>query len=205
MASEFLLATRSPDKAREIREILQPVAHVELCTLKDVGIMPSAAEDDVENFPTFLENALAKARYFSRLTGRAVLADDSGLMVAALKGAPGVRTKRFAADHGSDRTDVDEANNDLLLEKLRDVPASNRAARYVCAAACVFPDERSLTAIGTCAGVIAFERKGTGGFGYDPLFLLPALRVTFAQLTAAQKHEHSHRARAFRALAAHLK
>ncbi|HET9438929.1 MAG TPA: non-canonical purine NTP pyrophosphatase [Longimicrobiales bacterium] len=205
MASEFLLATRSADKAREIREILHAVTRVELQTLHDVGIQPGAAEDDVENFPTFLGNALAKARYFSQLTGRAVLADDSGLMVDALKGAPGVRTKRFAADQGSDRTDVDEANNDLLLEKLRDVPVGERTARYVCAAACVFPDGPRFTAIGTCPGVIAFERKGSGGFGYDPLFLLPALHVTFAQLSAVQKHEHSHRARAFRALAAHLK
>jgi XTP/dITP diphosphohydrolase len=207
LASEFLLATRSFDKAAEIREVITSATTIRLVTLTDLGIESSPAEEDVENFPTFLENALAKGRYFARLTGRATLADDSGLMVDALHGGPGVRTRRFALDHGYAGTgkQLDEANNNLLLEKLRDVPDEKRAAQYVCAAALVWPNHDAVAAIGTCPGTIAHERRGEGGFGYDPLFVIPELGVTFAQLSRAQKHAFSHRARAFRALAAHVR
>lgn len=207
MPPEFLLATRSADKAAEIKDIIGSATRVALITLTNLAIDPSPAEEDVENFPSFLENALAKARHFAKLTGRATLADDSGLMVDALHGAPGVRTKRFALDHGYSASgkQLDEANNDLLLEMLRDVPDEKRHAQYVCAAALVWPDQHAVTAIGTCPGVIARERKGDAGFGYDPLFVIPDLRVTFAQLSRVQKHEFSHRARAFRALAPHIR
>jgi XTP/dITP diphosphohydrolase len=205
LAAEFLLATRSTDKLREIVEILAPVSATTLSTLSDLKIAPSPAEDDVENHETFVANALAKARYFARLTGQATLADDSGLMVDALHGKPGVRTKRFAADHGHTGGDVDQANNDLLLHLLRDTPDSERIARYVCAAAVVFPDGTAITTTGTCRGVITRERRGTGGFGYDPLFFIPELNATFAELTPSEKHARSHRALAFRALIPHLK
>lgn len=207
MAPEFLLATRSSDKAAEIIEVLGSTTSVRLMTLTDLGIASSEAEDDVENFPTFLENALAKGRYFAQLTGRATLADDSGLMVDALNGGPGVRTRRFALDHGAaaNGKQLDEANNDLLLDKLRGISDDKRAAQYVCAAALVWPTRDAVTAIGTCPGVIGYERKGKGGFGYDPLFVIPELGVTFAQLSRAQKHAFSHRARAFRALAPHVR
>jgi XTP/dITP diphosphohydrolase len=204
LISEFLLATRSQDKAREIREILTG-QNVRLRTLDDLSLMPTPAEDDVENGATFLDNAIAKAQYFAIRTGRAALADDSGLMVDALGGQPGVRTKRFARDHGYRGDDVDEANNNLLLRELADVGDTERGAQYVCAAALATPDGTTVSSLGTCRGIIARAHKGDAGFGYDPIFYLPDLQVTFAQLTSAQKHQYSHRARAFRALATHLK
>jgi XTP/dITP diphosphohydrolase len=205
LASEILLATRSPDKAAEITELLATSTRVHLVTLKDLGIPADPAEDDVEQHDSFVANAIAKAQFFAAQTGRTVLADDSGLKVQALGGLPGVRTKRFASDHGVVRPDNDEANNDLLLERLREIPDADRAAAYVCAAALVTPAGYTIAAIGTCAGMIGRERRGTGGFGYDPLFYFPDLRVTFAELTRAQKNAYSHRAKAFRALAPHLK
>ena len=208
MAPEILIATRSHDKAAEIVELVTAATSARLLTLSDLGLAPSPAEDDVENFPTFLENALAKGRYFAQLTDRPTLADDSGLMVHALHGGPGVRTKRFAIDHGyrgAGGKELDTANNELLLTQLRDVPRGQRGAQYVCAGAFVRPNGEAITAIGTCTGIIAQQPQGDGGFGYDPLFLLPELGRTFAQLTRAQKHEFSHRARAFRALASHLR
>ena len=205
MASEILLATRSADKAAEIIEVLAGSTRARLITLRDLLIPPDPAEDDVEQYDTFLRNAVAKARYFSELTGRTVLADDSGLMVDALDGMPGVRTKRFAADYGITAGDVDEANNDLLLAQMRDVPDGQRGAQYVCAAVLSGAGGRVVSAIGTCAGLIARERKGSGGFGYDPLFFFPELGVTFAELTRTQKNTYSHRAKAFRALAAQVK
>jgi XTP/dITP diphosphohydrolase len=203
--SEFLLATRSQDKLREILEIIGASTHARIVTLRDLQIAPAAAEDDVENHDTFIANALAKARYFAEQTGRPTLADDSGLMVDALQGRPGVRTKRFAADHGYRGSDIDQANNDLLLDQLRSVPDERRGAQYVCAGALVFPDGHAITTIGTCRGIISHERRGTAGFGYDPLFFIPDLNRTFAELNADEKNARSHRALAFRALITHLK
>jgi XTP/dITP diphosphohydrolase len=201
----FLLATRSPDKLREIREILAP-AGVELVSLADAGIAATPEEDAIEAFETFRENALAKARYFAALADLPTLADDSGLEVDALGRAPGVYTKRF-----SGRTDLagkalDQANNDLLLARLEGVPMERRAARYVCAAAVAFPRGRGLVAVGTSPGFIArHPSSGSAGFGYDPLFFVPDLDATFADVPAEEKHRRSHRARAFRALAPELR
>jgi XTP/dITP diphosphohydrolase len=208
LASEFLLATRSSDKAAEIVDVLRSVGPMRLVTLGDLQIEPTANEDDLENLPTFIQNAVAKAKYFSSVTGRPTLADDSGLMVDALGGAPGVRTKRFAIDHGyagAGGKQLDEANNDLLLEKLRDVPDEQRTAHYVCAAAVVWPDDTVITTLATCTGRITRERAGSGGFGYDPLFFIDKVGATFAQLDRAQKNARSHRALAFRALASHMR
>ncbi len=205
MASEILLATRSSDKAAEIVEVLAGTTRARLLTLADLSIVPDPAEDDVEHYDTFLRNALAKARYFSERTGRSVLADDSGLMVDALDGLPGVRTKRFAADYGVTTGNIDEANNDLLLAQLRDVPDGQRGAQYVCAAVLIKTGGEVFSSIATCAGVISRELRGSGGFGYDPLFHFAELGVTFAELTRSQKNTYSHRAKAFRALAPHLK
>ena len=206
MASEILLATRSADKAAEIVAVLASASRVRITTLTELGISPDPAEDEVEQHDTFIANAIAKAHYFAQLTGRPTIADDSGLMVDALGGLPGVRTKRFAADHGFAHSDVDQANNDLLLARLRDiVDDDRRGAQYVCAAALMTAAGDTITSVGTCAGVIARAPVGTGGFGYDPLFYFPELQVTFAELTRTQKNLYSHRARAFRALAAHLK
>lgn len=210
-ADTILVATRSADKLEEIRAILAMTGLkvARLSSLADLGIPVSAAEDEIEIYDTFVENAVAKARYFEQLTGLPTLADDSGIVVDALAGGPGVRTRRFAIDHAfvaaeTAGKELDRANNQLLLAKLKDVPDEERAAHYLCAAVLQHGDH-AISAIGTCAGWIAREEKGSGGFGYDPLFYLPKLRITFAELTAEQKNARSHRALAVRALAPHLR
>lgn len=178
-----------------------------MLTLRDLEIAPSPEEDTLETFDTFIENAIAKARYFATLTGMRTLADDSGLCVDALGGGPGVRTKRFAIDNGVVTSDLagkplDEANNRLLLEKLAGV--TNRSAHYMSSVALADGD-RMITAVGTCSGEIALTPRGNGGFGYDPLFFIPALAKTFAELSLAEKNARSHRAVAMRAIATQLK
>ena len=206
MNERILVATRSRHKASEIARILGRARPRQLITLNDAGITESAAEDALEAATTFLENARAKALYFARLSGLPVLADDSGLEVLALNNAPGVRTKRFALDAGIHATGdaLDEANNKLLLELMQNVPDDQRAARYVCALCFADSTETLLSALGTCTGSIAGKPRGSGGFGYDPLFLIRDLGITFAQLSAEQKDARSHRARALRALASVL-
>lgn len=199
----LVLATRSAHKAREIGEILSPL-RLDVLTLADLGVQAVPAEDDIEAFSTFRENAVAKARYFAAKLERPAIADDSGLRVEALGGAPGVRTKRFSGRADLEGQALDEANNALLLEKLRGVPEEERGARYVCCAALAWPDGRVLATTGTVAGRIAVEPRGTGGFGYDPLFEVPELGARFAEVPADRKNAMSHRARAFRALAATL-
>jgi XTP/dITP diphosphohydrolase len=201
-----LVATRSRHKAAEIARILGRTRAFQLITLNDAGITESAAEDQLENAETFLENARAKALSFARLTGTPVLADDSGLEVFALGMAPGVRTRRFALDAGiqAEGPALDAANNQLLLERLANVPDAQRGARYVCALSFATPAGDVLSSIGTCTGAIARVPRGSGGFGYDPLFLIPDLQITFAELSSEQKDARSHRARALRALAALL-
>ena len=204
MAAELLIATRSRDKLEEIRAILTASTQLRFVTLADLNVEPEAREDEIECHPTFLGNAIAKAHYFAELTGRPTLADDSGLVVEALQGNPGVRTRRFAIDNGYVSADVkgralDRANNQLLLEKLAQTAREQRGAFYVCAAAFAAAGHL-LTSIGTCRGRIGWEEKGSGGFGYDPLFEIPQLGKTFAELSAAEKNTLSHRAVAFRAL-----
>ncbi len=204
MTSALLLASRSPDKLREIRQILAPQG-LEIVSLGDLGVPPDPAEDAIEAFPTFRENALAKARHFAALTGRLTLADDSGLEVDALDSTPGVLTKRFSGRTDLSGRALDEANNALLLRRLAGIPAERRTARYVCAAAATRPDGAFLVAIGTTPGRIAeAPSSGTHGFGYDPLFFVPDLAATFADVSDEEKHRRSHRARAFRALASSL-
>lgn len=199
----LLLATRSAHKAMEVARILKPVGYM-VDTLADRGIEESPEEDGLEVFETFRENALAKARYFAARVDTAVLADDSGLRVDALDGAPGVRTKRFSGRDDLSGQAVDDANNAFLLEELAGVPDAHRGARYVCAAVLGWPDGRALHAIGTVAGRIATEPAGKGGFGYDPLFHVPELGARFAEVPGHVKDAISHRARAFRALASAL-
>jgi XTP/dITP diphosphohydrolase len=200
-SGDVILASRSQDKAREIRDILGSSLRSRIITLDEAGIAENAAEELIEVHETFLENAHAKAEYFMRITGIATLADDSGICVHALDGHPGVRSRRFAWRHGLGGTDLDRANNELLLERLRDTPDEQRGAHYACAAVLHLPDGRRFSAIGTCAGSILHEPQGTGGFGYDPLFLVPEVGLSFGQVDRAEKQRHSHRARAFRALA----
>lgn len=200
-AAQIILASRSRDKVREIAEILPPLLAASLVTLDDAGIQEDEAEDAIEVHDTFLANAHAKAAWFMRITGRTTIADDSGISVHALGGAPGVRSRRFARQPGLSGIELDRANNERLLHQLRETPHEHRTAHYTCAAVLHLTDGRRFSAIATCAGVILDHPRGTGGFGYDPLFLLPDLGLTFAELPPEQKHRRSHRARAFRALA----
>ncbi|HSJ13350.1 MAG TPA: non-canonical purine NTP pyrophosphatase [Longimicrobiales bacterium] len=197
----LLIASRSPDKVREIRAILCHLPRLALLSLEEADVGPEAAEESIETFETFRENALAKARYFVERTGLAVLADDSGIEIDELDGAPGVRSRRFCGRDDLTGQDLDRANNDLLLERLRGLPANRRGARYVCAAVLLAPGTAARTAVGTCRGRILEEPRGSGGFGYDPLFWVEAATATFGALPPDQKHRFSHRARAFRALA----
>lgn len=198
----WLIATRSLGKLAELRPMLREMG-VSAMSLDDAGVVVHADEDGIECFDTFEENALAKARYFSARTGMPCLADDSGLCIVALDGAPGVRSRRFAENCGqpSDADhDQDAANNDAMLDACWD---SGRAppwhAHFACSAA--FSDgTREVVATGRTDGVITPEPDGTGGFGYDPFFRSAELGVSFACATRAVKAAVSHRHRAVAAL-----
>jgi XTP/dITP diphosphohydrolase len=193
----LLVATRSAHKLREIREILGD-PRCRIVDLDDIGIPETAEEDALECFQTFEENALAKARHFQRLSGAPTLADDSGLVVDVLDGQPGVRSKRFSPDSGLSGAARDGANNELLLRKLATVPDGERSARYVCVVALATEDGEHCFR-GECEGSIALQPRGTAGFGYDPLFVVPGDGRTMAELDAAEKNAISHRSRALRA------
>ncbi len=197
----LLLATRNPGKVRELRRLLAPLA-VPLVTPDDIGLPVLAEEDHIEGGETFAENALAKARYFWGRSGMRTIADDSGLEVDALGGAPGVRSKRFAGVDGSDR-EVAEANNRHLLDRLRGLPASERGARFRCVLAVVGPEGEAWTVDGVTEGRILDAPEGAGGFGYDPLFHSTELGCSFATCTLDAKGQVSHRGRAAAALVGH--
>ena len=194
--SSALVATRSAGKLRELRPLFE-ARGVSLIDLKDAGIPETSAEDELEVFDTFEENALAKARYFHRVSGRATFADDSGLAVVALDGGPGVRSKRWSGRADLSGQALDGENNRLLLERLRGV--ENRRAQYVCAAAFVDWD-REVVRVGEVQGWIREAPSGENGFGYDPYFWSEELGITFGEATREMKERVSHRARAFRAL-----
>jgi XTP/dITP diphosphohydrolase len=189
-----VVATRNRGKLRELIPLFAELAlGFDLVTIDELAPFASLREDAL----TFEENALAKARQAAAATGLPALADDSGLEVDALGGAPGVHSARYA---GVGATDA--ANNAKLLEALRDVPPARRAARYRCVAAFVEPARgRELVCAGACEGTILEAPRGAGGFGYDPLFLVPAQGLTMAELPLDEKNHLSHRAAAFRALA----
>ena len=193
---QFLLATRNAHKVREITALLAGLP-IELSSLGDLGIESLPGEDDVEVYSSFEQNAIAKARFYRHHTGMAVIADDSGLCVDALGGGPGVRSRRFASDHGLGRTDQDAANNDCLVRLLDGVEAHDRGAHYRCAVASAAAD-RTLVVSGRVDGLIVREERGAGGFGYDPLFLVPEHGLTFGELPAEVKASISHRAEAVR-------
>jgi XTP/dITP diphosphohydrolase len=192
----ILLATRSAGKLHEL-EPLFAAAGLPILSLGDTVITEAQDEEAIEAFETFEENALAKARYFHVLYGGPVVADDSGLAVEALGGAPGVRSKRWSGRGDLTGRALDEANNARLLESLRGV--SDRRARYVCAAAYV-DDDHELVRVGETAGVIVDSPRGAHGFGYDPYFVSGELGVTFGEAPREAKEAVSHRGRAFRAL-----
>lgn len=193
----LVLATRNPHKVGELRPILASAltAVVDLETeLVGVDAFPDVA-DVVESGVTYEENALLKARAVCAATGLVALADDSGLAVDVLGGAPGIFSARWSGRHGDDR-----ANLDLLLAQLSDVPDDHRGAGFVCAAALVTPAGLERVEHGRIRGVLTREPRGTGGFGYDPVLQLPDGR-TLAELDAVEKNRISHRSQAFRALA----
>ena len=203
---KLLVATRSRHKLGEIRRVLAGVPDLELLSLDDAGIPEDPSEDALEPYDTFAENARSKAAHFRRVSGLPTVADDSGIEVDVLAGAPGVRSRRFAPlPEDAGRDEQDRANNEHLLDQLALVSDPRcRTARYVCVAVLDEGEGRVTTFRGTAEGRIATELSGSGGFGYDPLFYDPELRRTFAEITAADKDARSHRGKAFRALAAHL-
>ena len=185
---------------REIRRILAAVPELEVLSLDDAGIPESPGEEGLEPYDSFEENARSKATYFHGKSGLPTVADDSGIVVDALDGAPGVRSKRFAPEFWREGRTEDEANNLYLVHRLKDVPPEERTARYVCVAVLVDgPDDEILTR-GESEGRIVDQPRGRGGFGYDPYVLVPELGRTFAELTPDEKDARSHRGRAFRAL-----
>lgn len=202
---EILVATRSADKLREIRRILASVPDLRVLDLDEAGVAYHPDEDALEPHDTFEENALSKARYFHARTGLATVADDSGLEVDALGGAPGVRSKRFAPDEGLSGQALDEANNRHLLSLLDGLGEEGRGARYVCVAALVEEGREPVFCRGEAPGRILTAPRGDGGFGYDPLFHDEALGLTFAEINREEKNARSHRGRAFGALAHRLK
>ena len=189
------MATRNPGKIRELKALLQD-SGVTLLSLADFPLLPEIPEEGA----TFAENAAAKAIAVARLTGHSALADDSGLMVDALQGAPGVFSARYAQDRTTPRPPTDADNWGKLLDELQKVPWGERGARFVCELALATPDGRVRRARGECKGVIAVSPRGETGFGYDPVFWVPEYSGTMAQLGPGLKNKISHRAKALAAL-----
>jgi XTP/dITP diphosphohydrolase len=186
-----LLATTNPGKIEELSRGLSQYG-------LEISGLEKLASEDLETGSTFEENALLKARYYHRQTGLVTMADDSGLEVEALGGAPGVRSARYA---GPDATDQQRTR--YLLEQMKEIAAGRRDARFVCSAALAWEGgERVFT--GTAEGLILTEPRGSGGFGYDPVFFYPPLGKTFAELSVEEKWQVSHRGQAFRLLASWL-
>ena len=183
---KLVLASKNPKKLKEMNEILSALG-IEVCLQADVGV-----DIDVEETgTTFEENSLLKARAVMEASGLPAIADDSGLCVDALNGAPGV----YSARYGGEGLD-DVGRYRLLLENMRGMP---RAAKFVSVITCCFPNGDVITSRGECPGTIAFAPQGEGGFGYDPIFFVPKLKKTFAQLTAEEKNAISHRGKALEA------
>ncbi len=198
---KLVLASRNQKKIGELRTMLQEhFPDVEVLSLDDIGY-----DGDIEeNGTTFEENALTKARVAAS-SGYIGIADDSGITIDALNGEPGVYSARFAAMYNYAGGHDDEANNQLLLELLKDTPDEKRGGAYVCAVACVMPDGSSFTVRGEVRGRILREYHGTGGFGYDPLFYYEPFGKTFAEVSAEEKHSVSHRGEAMKKFAEKLK
>lgn len=185
---KFVLASKNQHKLLEMEHILRDLG-LEVVLESQVGV-----DVDVEETgTTFLENAALKARAVMEASGMAAIADDSGLMVDALDGAPGVYSARYG------NLDSDQARTSYLLENLKDVPAGKRGAQFVSAIVCILPDGKEVHAQGTCQGEILFAPRGENGFGYDPVFYSPELQKTFSEATEEEKSTVSHRGRALRA------
>ena len=186
---QFVLATRNAKKAEELQRILADLAiDIELVTIEQFPDAPEVEETET----TFAGNALLKARALCEFTGLPAIADDSGLCVAALDGNPGVLSARWSGASEN----VDQANLELVLKQMADVPTSKREANFTCAAVAVFPDGTELVALGIMSGNLLDEPVGENGFGYDPIFVPAGFAKTSAQLLASEKDAISHRGKA---------
>jgi len=203
----LLFATSNPHKIAEVESILAPLGF----TVIGLDALDTVPEEPVEDGDTFEANARIKAVYYAQHTGRTCLADDSGLEVDALGGAPGIQSARYASDEIDDffdlpREERDAANNRKLLRQLKDIPQDQRTARFVCAMCMADPDGNIIaTSRGTFAGVITDNPAGDNGFGYDPLLHLPDVNCTSAQLSPEDKNARSHRGDAARRMAEKLR
>lgn len=203
---DFILATNNMKKLAEMQRILSPLG-INVVTAKMLGIdLPDVVEDG----DTFEANAKIKALSACEITGLPAIADDSGLCVDYISGAPGIYSARFANIYDKNGKNIDneknandEDNNNLLLEILDGVDEKKRTAYYVCAICCVFPDGKEVTVRGECHGIIGFERDGNAGFGYDPLFIVNG--KSFGRYEGEEKDKISHRGNALRALTEKLK
>lgn len=189
MINEVLIATNNEGKVRDFEALFLPLG-VTVRSLKD---MPEYIEIE-ETGVTFEENAILKAEGAAKLLQMPVIADDSGLEIDALNGEPGVYSARYAGDHD------DEANIDKVLSKMKDIPRAERTGRFVCVLAIAGPNIPTQTFEGTCEGSILYDRKGTYGFGYDPIFFVEEKEKSMAELTPEEKGEISHRGVAMRKL-----
>lgn len=185
---EIVVASKNKGKIAELVKAMADLP-VKVLPLTDFGDIPEAEEDG----DTFAANAIKKAQHYARLTGKACLADDSGLEVDGLDGAPGVFSARYAGEKASDA-----ANNQKLLTALKDIGSEKRTARFRCVLAYADGNDAVITADGVCEGVVLDELRGSGGFGYDPLFYIPDMDRTMAELTMDQKNAVSHRGKAIR-------
>ncbi len=195
MPTRLYLASSNPGKLRELQALAEN-SEINAELLPKFRELPPAKEDHA----SFALNALEKTLYYSRFTDQLVVADDSGLVVDALDGAPGVRSARYAGPSATD-----EDNNRKLLSELSNVPEEKRTARYLCVLALARQNRLLALFSDSCEGLILTEYRGRGGFGYDPLFYFPPLEKTLAEVSEAEKNLHSHRGKAFRKLLAYLK
>ena len=190
MSDTLLVASNNVHKIAEIKAILGAF-YPKIASQKEMGITHEVLEDG----QTFLENAIKKACELAELSGLDAIADDSGLCVDALGGAPGVYSARYVGGHGDDT-----ANNQKLMAEIAQLPPNQRGGQFVCAIALKRQGQPVLTAVGTVEGVLLTQPQGENGFGYDPLFYLPNYKKTMAQLTAEEKNAISHRFNALQAL-----
>ena len=190
MEKRIIFATGNEGKMREIRMILEDLG-VPVLSMKEAGI----SADIEENGKSFAENAAIKAKAIMEMTGEIVMADDSGLEIDYLDGAPGIYSARFMGEDTSY-----DIKNKALIDKLAGVPDEKRTARFVCAIVCALPDGQILESRGTMEGIIGYEIKGENGFGYDPIFYLPECGCTSAEISPEKKNELSHRGKALRAM-----
>ena len=191
---ELLIATNNKGKVREIKEILKGL-DMEVFSLADKGIDVDVIEDGT----TFEENSMKKASEIFKIANCITVADDSGLEVDALDGAPGVYSARYAGEGATD-----EEKYTKLLNELKNVPDEKRTARFVSVVAVILPDGTKTTLRGECEGLITREPAGSGGFGYDPVFFVPELNKTFSEVTLEEKNQISHRGKAFKKLREYL-